>query len=80
MNPAKCKDLDYIHFLTASVDIFTCTEAAKYNPSEQIILHMMHLPVFCKTAPEPPGLQHPSPSCFRPASSDASGHDYLDYV
>jgi hypothetical protein len=30
------------------VDIFNCTEAAKCHPSEQIILHMMHLPVFCK--------------------------------
>lgn len=29
MNPARCKDLDYIHFLIASVDVFTCTEAAK---------------------------------------------------
>ena len=35
MNPAKCKDQDYIHFLIASVDVFTCTEAAKCHPSEQ---------------------------------------------
>lgn len=33
MNPAKCKDLDYIHFLMASVDVFSCTEAAKCQPS-----------------------------------------------
>lgn len=32
MNPARCKDLDYIHFLIASVDVFTCTEAAKCQP------------------------------------------------
>jgi hypothetical protein len=33
VNPARCKDLDYIHFLIASVDVFTCTEAAKCQPS-----------------------------------------------
>ena len=33
MNLAKCKDLDYIHFLIASVDVFTCTEAARCQPS-----------------------------------------------
>jgi putative transposase len=32
VNPARCKDLDYIHFLIASVDVFTCTEAAKCQP------------------------------------------------
>jgi hypothetical protein len=32
VNPAKCKDLDYIHFLVASVDVFTCTEAARCQP------------------------------------------------
>jgi hypothetical protein len=26
---AKCDDLDYINFLLASVDVFTCTEAAR---------------------------------------------------
>ena len=33
MNAARCNDLDYIHFLIASVDVFTCTEAAKCQPS-----------------------------------------------
>ncbi len=32
MNPAKCDDFDYIHFLIASADVFTCTEAAKCQP------------------------------------------------
>lgn len=32
MNPAKCEDLDYIHFLIASADVFTCTEAARCQP------------------------------------------------
>ena len=32
MNPAKCDDLDYINFLIASVDVFTCTEAARCQP------------------------------------------------
>ena len=32
MNPAKCDDLEYIHFLIASVDVFTCTEAARCQP------------------------------------------------
>ena len=33
MNPSKCDDLDYIHFLIASVDVFTCTEAARCQPA-----------------------------------------------
>ena len=32
MNPAKYDDLDYINFLVASVDVFTCTEAARCQP------------------------------------------------
>ena len=32
MNPAKCDDLDYIHFLVSSADVFTCTEAARCHP------------------------------------------------
>jgi putative transposase len=32
LNPARCNDLDYIHFLTASVGVFTCTEAARCQP------------------------------------------------
>jgi putative transposase len=32
LNPAKCDALDYINFLLASVDVFTCTEAAKCYP------------------------------------------------
>jgi len=32
LNPAKCNDLDYIHFLIASECVFTCTEAAKCHP------------------------------------------------
>jgi len=32
VNPSRCKDLDYIHFLIASVDVFTCTEAARCQP------------------------------------------------
>lgn len=33
MNSAKCNDLDYINFLIASADVFTCTEAAKCHPN-----------------------------------------------
>ncbi len=29
MNPPKCDDLDYINFLLASVDVFSCMEAAR---------------------------------------------------
>ena len=32
MNPLKCDDLDYIHFLTAAQKFFTCTEAARCAP------------------------------------------------
>ncbi len=29
LNPAKCDDLDYIHVLIASMDVFSCIEAAR---------------------------------------------------
>lgn len=32
MNPPKCDDLDYIHFLIAAQKIFTCMEAARCQP------------------------------------------------
>ena len=32
MNPPKCDDLDYIHFLIAAQKFFTCTEAARCQP------------------------------------------------
>jgi len=32
MNPPKCDDLDYIHFLIAAQKTFTCTEAARCQP------------------------------------------------
>ena len=32
MNPPKCDDLDYIHFLTAAQKVFTRTEAARCAP------------------------------------------------
>lgn len=34
MNPPKCDDLDYIHFLIAAQRVFTCTEAARCSPEE----------------------------------------------
>jgi putative transposase len=32
LNPPKCCDLDYIHFLMAAANVFTCTEAARCYP------------------------------------------------
>lgn len=32
MNPAKCDELDYIHFVIASQRAFSCTEAARCQP------------------------------------------------
>jgi hypothetical protein len=32
MNPPKCDELDYIHFLIAAQKVFTCTEAARSQP------------------------------------------------
>ena len=32
MNPPKCDDLDYVHFLIAAQRVFTCTEAARCQP------------------------------------------------
>ncbi len=32
MNPPKCDELDYIHFIIAAKKVFTCTEAARRKP------------------------------------------------
>lgn len=34
MNPAKCDELDYIHFLIAAQRAFSCTEAARCQPED----------------------------------------------
>ncbi len=34
MNPPKCNDVDYIHFLIAAQRVFTCSEAARCQPEE----------------------------------------------
>jgi len=47
LNPAKCNDLDYIHFLIASMDVFSCTEAARCqsvkanNPSHDAFTRLL---------------------------------------
>ena len=33
MNPAKCDELDYIHFLVAAQRVFSNTEAARCHPA-----------------------------------------------
>ena len=33
MNPPKCDDFDYIHFLIAAQKVFSCTEAARCQPN-----------------------------------------------
>jgi len=35
MNPPKCDDLEYIHFLIAAQKVFTCTKAAICQPQGQ---------------------------------------------
>lgn len=32
MNPAKCDELDYIHFLVAAQRVYSCSEAARCQP------------------------------------------------
>jgi putative transposase len=34
MNPCKCDELDYIHFLIAAQKVFSCTEAARSQPED----------------------------------------------
>ena len=45
LNPAKCDDLDYIHFLIASMtmDVFSCTEAARCQVARASQAHMSTL-------------------------------------
>lgn len=35
MNPAKCDELDYIHFMIAAQKVFSCTEAARCQPEDE---------------------------------------------
>jgi hypothetical protein len=39
MNPPKCDELDYIHFLIAAQKVFTCTEAARCQPEGRAPAH-----------------------------------------
>ena len=32
INPPKCSDIDFINFLIAASNVFSCTEAARWNP------------------------------------------------
>ena len=32
INPPKCTDIDYINFLIAASNVFSCTEAARCYP------------------------------------------------
>lgn len=34
MNPAKCDEVDYIHFVIAAQRVFSCTEAARCQPKD----------------------------------------------
>ena len=34
MNPAKCDEYDYIHFMIAAQRVFHCTEAARCQPGD----------------------------------------------
>jgi len=36
LNPPRCSDLDYIHFLIAAQKTFTCTEAARCQPEKPL--------------------------------------------
>ena len=44
MNPQKCDDLDYIHFLIAAQKVFTCTEAERCQPEGEKPLPTMPSP------------------------------------
>ncbi len=35
MNPPKCDDLDYLHFIIAAQKVFTCTEASRCQPERE---------------------------------------------
>jgi putative transposase len=39
MNPAKCHELNYIHFKIAAQKVFTCTEAARCQPEEGSLVY-----------------------------------------
>jgi hypothetical protein len=37
MNPPKCHELDYIHFLVVAQRVFTCTEAARCHRDDTAV-------------------------------------------
>jgi hypothetical protein len=48
VNQDKCDDLDRVHFLIASVDVFTCIEATRYQPVGEDSSLQDALSIFCK--------------------------------
>jgi hypothetical protein len=46
INPPKCNDIDYIDFLIAASNVFSCTEAARCYPNVAILLMTLSLVAF----------------------------------
>jgi len=84
MNPPKCDELDYIHFLIAAQKAFTCTEAARCQPEgkapvnikRQFISKPEKCPVELKSTSEadkePPGKSYISADSEEPPGKTAT--------
>lgn len=53
MNPARCVDSDYIQFLIAATDTFSCSEAARVHPSDDGPAHDAVTRMLTRQPPDP---------------------------
>jgi hypothetical protein len=64
MNPPKCNDLDYIHFLIAAQRVFTCTEAARCQPEgDQAPAHEAFTRLLKRQPPDTAALWQEAKAC-----------------
>ena len=57
MNPAKCNENDYIHFLIAAQNVFSSVEAAATHPKgEGIVAHDAYTRLLQRLPPDSDGL------------------------
>jgi hypothetical protein len=53
MNPARCTDIDYSHFLIAATEAFSCTEAARTHPGPDAPAHDAITRMLTRQPPDP---------------------------
>ena len=67
MNPPKCNELDYIHFLIAAQKVFSSVEASKTHPvTENVPAHDAYSRLLQRLPPDSQALWQEIQECIEP--------------